>query len=85
MQQQVYKKFSNGKNSEMLTIFEDNGKFTFNHQTFKRSNPSQLQRKLGFKPKRVLISEQSYEFTNLENVDLNTYPFSDLVKEFTTY
>ena len=81
---QIYQRYSGNIKSDKLTVFQSGTVYKFIYQKFIRTNPSQAERKLGFKPKRNLVSEQVFEFTEneLSNIDFNQYPFSHLTDKF---
>lgn len=82
-EERIYQKYSGRKNqSDKLTIFKTPVSYLFLYQTFRRTNPTQTERKQGFKPKRILLSEQSFVFSNLEQVNFNELPFSHLMDDF---
>lgn len=78
----VHRAYSGNIKSERLTIFELSSGFEFIYQKFKRTNPSQAERKLDIKPKRNLLSEAKYFYPNLDDVDLSDFPFFHLMKDF---
>lgn len=82
MQQQIYQHYSGKTISDRLTVFKDNETYVFLYQKFKRSNPSQSERKLGFKPKRIITHEERYVLTRLNTVDFKQYPFNHLLESF---
>lgn len=80
--QQIYQHYSGKTVSDRLTVFKDNETYIFLYQKFKRSNPSQSERKLGFKPRRTMTLEKRYELTQLNTVDFKLYPFKHLLENF---
>lgn len=82
MQEQIYQHYSGKAVSDRLTVFKDNETYIFLYQKFKRSNPSQSERKLGFKPQRIMTHEDRYELTQLKSVDFKLYPFKHLLEKF---
>lgn len=80
--QQIYQRYSGKAVSDRLTVFKDNETYIFLYQKFKRSNPSQSERKLGFKPKRIMTHEKQYSLSQLESVDFKLYPFEHLLENF---
>lgn len=80
--EQIYQRYSGKAVSDRLTVFKDNDTYIFLYQKFKRSNPSQSERKLGFKPRRVMTSETRYELSQLNTVDFKLYPFEHLLENF---
>lgn len=78
----IFQKYSGNLRSDKLTVSKIELAFKFLYQKFRRTNPSQSERKKGFKPQRILVSESVYEFENLRDVDFKTMPFFHLMTEF---
>lgn len=78
----IHRAYKGNIHSERLTIMQTDFGFEFIHQKFKRTNPSQAERKLNIKPKRNLLDEQVYKFRSLVDQDFSQMPFFDLMKNF---
>lgn len=78
----IFCRYTGNTKGDKLTVFKEANSYRFIYQTYVRTNPSQQERKLGFKPKRIIQSEHVYEFENLKDVDFSSYPFSHLMTDF---
>jgi len=80
--QPIYKRYAGKRFSEQISIFRDGAKYIFVYQKFKRTNPSQTERAKGFKPQRVLLSEFTHHFDQIEGMDFKDFPFFHLLDGF---
>lgn len=78
--QQIYHKYTKGNFSRKLIIYFDsfNQNYLFHYMLTRKSNPSVHLRKLGVKPKRIILKELRLSFESL-NADFKSYPFFDLI------
>lgn len=78
----IYSRYTGNSKGDKISVFLEAGVYRFVYQTYIRTNPSQHERQKGFKPQRIIKSEQIYEFKSLENIDYTLYPFSHLMHDF---
>lgn len=78
----LYQQYSGNRKSDKLQVFKMGSKFRFVYGKYTRTNPSQAERKQGFKPTRILTHEETFDFEHLQNVDFKAYPFHHLLTDF---
>lgn len=76
----IYTRYSGNRKSEKLQIFQIGSKYRFLYQKLNRTNPSQAERLKGFKPQRLVVHEEVFEFDRL-NQDFKDYAFHHLLSD----